>query len=422
MTQPPTPLPPPVEPEPSEPREPERGPREEPRSRPQAQVLAGRYRLDDLVGGGGMAWVFRGRDLRLDREVAIKILRPQYAQRPDFRQRFLEEARVAAQLNHPNLVTIFDVGEEGDRVFIVMEYVPGRTLASVIREQAPMPLEEALYLAVQACAGVGYLHRAGLVHGDLKPSNLLVLPDRRLKVTDFGLAGAIGVLHVKTDAQGRRFVWGSPRYLSPEHARGEPLLPASDVYALGLILYEMLTARSPYTATTQEEWLQAHVYQPPVPPRQWRPDLSPRLERVLLKALEKHPSRRFRTADHLGRVLLLFTESEETRAVPLPETGRSTPRPASPQPEPRVEQAPPSAPVAEPPPAPQAPPAASRPTPAPRSVPPAPRAPSPPSVAQAPGFDWLQVLDPLTLLLGVLAVLALAGLIPLWVWVYLLYR
>ncbi len=369
------------------------------------QTLMGRYRLQDMLGGGGMAWVYRARDLKLDRDVAVKILRPQYARRPDFRTRFLEEARLAAKLNHPNLVTIYDVGEEGDTVFMVMEYVPGHTLAWHIRHEAPMALEDALYLMVQACAGVGYVHRAGLVHGDLKPSNLLVLPDRRLKVTDFGLAGAIGVLRTEESEKGRRFVWGSPRYLSPEHARGDPILPASDVYALGLLLYEMLTGRLPYTAHSTEEWVQAHAQVAPIPPRRWRRDLPEKLERVLLKVLDKRPTRRFRTADHLGRVLLLFTEREETRAVPLPEAQKTVQVPLPESPRPTT----PSSVVSTPSPSMSEPvrPAAS---PArPLSQPP-----SPPS-------SFTTILDPLTLLLGLLAALAIAGLIPLWVWVYLLY-
>lgn len=382
------------------------------------QVLAHRYLVEELVGGGGMAWVFRGRDLRLDREVAIKILRPQFARQESFRKRFLEEARLAARLNHPNLVTIFDVGEEQDLVFMVMEFVSGENLERALRQLAPMPLEGALYLMVQACAGVGYVHRAGLVHGDLKPSNLLVLPDRRLKVTDFGLAGAIGQLRVETDAQGKRWVWGSPKYLSPEHARGEPLLPASDVYSLGLLLYQLLTGRLPYTASSPEAWLQAHLYQEPIPPRRWRPDLSPKLEKVILKALDKNPHRRFRTADHLGRVLLLFTTSEETRAVPLPEAGQGLgvyemPPEAGQSAVPSV--SPGSTPVSAAPEA-ASPPGLASNTPAPEW---------PPAQLSQPveeRFDWLEVFDPLTLTLGVLAALALAGLIPLWVWVYLLYR
>ncbi len=366
------------------------------------QTLMGRYRLQDMLGGGGMAWVYRARDLKLDRDVAVKILRPQYARRPDFRTRFLEEARLAAKLNHPNLVTIYDVGEEGDTVFMVMEYVPGHTLAWHIRHEAPMTLEDALYLMVQACAGVGYVHRAGLVHGDLKPSNLLVLPDRRLKVTDFGLAGAIGVLRTEESEKGRRFVWGSPRYLSPEHARGDPILPASDVYALGLLLYEMLTGRLPYTAHSTEEWVQAHAQVAPIPPRRWRRDLPEKLERVLLKVLDKRPTRRFRTADHLGRVLLLFTEREETRAVPLPEAQKTVQVPLPELPRPTT----PSSMVSKPSPSISE---SVRPTA------------SPVQPLSPPSSSFTTILDPLTLLLGLLAALAIAGLIPLWVWIYLLY-
>ncbi len=403
---------------------------QEPPSAGQPPLLAGRYELGEMLGSGGMAWVYKARDVRLDRDVAVKILRPQFARLPRFRERFLEEARLAAKLNHPHLVTIYDVDQEGDRVFMVMEYVPGTTLAHVIRQEAPLSLEEALHLMVQACAGVGYVHRSGLVHGDLKPSNLLVTPDRRIKVTDFGIAGAVGVLLTETTESGQQMVWGSPRYLSPEHARGEPLVPASDVYSLGLLLYEMLTGRLPYQAHTPEEWAQAHAFQQPTPPRRYRPDLPPRLEQVLLKVLSKRPGERYRTADHLGRILLLFTEREETRAVPLPEAQKTVQvqvPPAAPQ---REQGEPPRAGEETPAPRPS-PQATPTPPPAPGPAPAAPRTPSVPSPPQTTPRPWTTtprahreepLLDAFTLFLGLLAAMAVAGLIPLWVWVYLLYR
>ncbi len=378
------------------------GPSSEGKPPPQQppEVLAGRYHLRRLLGRGGMASVYLAWDQRLEREVAVKILLPQLSTDPQIRTRFLNEARLLARLNHPHLVTVYDVGEEQGFLYLVMEYVEGEPLSRIIAQEAPMPLEEALYLMVQACAGVGYVHRAGLVHGDLKPANLLVRPDRRLKVTDFGLAGAVGLPSIQTDAQGRQVIWGSPRYFSPEHARGEPLLPASDVYVLGLILYEMLTGHMPYRANSTQAWIRAHAWEPPIPLRVHRPDLPRRLEALLERVLSKRPADRFRTADQFGRVLLMFVESEETRAVPMP-----TVEPAaapSPQPAPQ--------PTATP----SAPPSA-----------PAPATPAPATTTQdLSNMDaFLAALsDPVTMLLALLTLLALAGLIPLWVWVYLLYR
>ena len=348
------------------------------------RVVAGRYRLQAVLGLGGMAEVYLAEDLKLARQVALKRLRPEYARWPDFRARFLDEARLAAQLNHPNIVTVYDVVEDDEAILIVMEYVPGRTLADVLKERPRLPLEETLHYLIQACAGLGYAHRAGLVHGDVKPQNLLIGPGQRLKVTDFGLARVYESLRRPPTGQ---VVWGSPPYLSPEHARGEPLVPASDVYALGIVLYQALTGRLPYTASTPQEWLVAHREAPPTPPRTYNPAIPARLEQILLQVLSKEPSARFRTADQFGRVLLQFTQRADTRAITMPTRQvHLTPAP------------PPGAPVRLGPH-----------LPAPTGTEPLP---SPP-----PAIPW----DATTWGLAILALLAVAGLIPLWLWVYFLY-
>ncbi len=351
------------------------------------RVIAGRYRLQALLGLGGMAEVYLAYDLKLEREVALKRLRPEYAHWPDFRARFLDEARLAAQLNHPNIVTVYDVVEDGDTILIVMEYVPGQTLAQRLKERGRLPLDEALHYLVQACAGLGYAHRAGLVHGDVKPQNLLIAPGQRVKVADFGLARVYEVVR-RSRSQG--VVWGSPPYLSPEHARGEPLLPASDVYSLGIVLYQALTGRFPFTASTPREWLIAHREAPPTPPRTYNSDIPPRLEQVILQVLAKEPRARFRTADQLGRVLLQFTRRADTRAVTMPAqrvvlTPAAAPAAARPRLGPTLPGRPPAEPVPPPP---------------------------------MPGPGW----DAGTWALALLALLAVAGLIPLWLWVYYLYN
>ncbi len=352
-----------------------------PSDRSQRQI-AGRYRVEGLLGVGGMSEVYRAYDLKLARQVALKRLRPEYARWPNFRARFLDEARLAAQLNHPNIVTVYDVLEVAGDIFIVMEYVPGHTLAARLQEHAPLPLDEALHYLVQACAGLGYAHRAGLVHGDVKPQNLLIAPGQRVKVTDFGLAR---VYEWARRARSSDVVWGSPPYLSPEHARGESLVPASDVYSLGIVLYQALTGHFPYTAHSPREWLLAHREAPPTPPRVYNPDLPPRLEQVMLQVLAKEPSARFRTADQFGRVLLTFAPRADTRKVVLPQ--QSTRLQAAPIP---------------------------------------PRSQGGPRWPDTPP-DWAdetlrQPWDLLTWTLALLALVAVAGLIPLWVWVYLLYH
>jgi serine/threonine-protein kinase len=274
---------------------------------------------------------------------------------------------------------VYDFGYAEGRLFIVMEYVPGETLRQIIDARAPLPPEEALSLMVQACAGLGYVHRLGLVHCDVKPQNFLVTPDGRLKVTDFGISRAwAGTQEAEpTDAP---VVWGSPQYFSPEQAAGKPPLPASDVYALGVVLYEMLTRRLPFLADDPQELARLHREAPPVPPRTYVPNLSPALEEVLLKVLSKEPSARYRTADQFGRVLLRLAETPSPAAKGNAAGGASSS----------------SAPTA----------AATPKVPQPHAT--RPRDPL--------AVDWL------TLALALLALLAVGGLIPLWVWVYLAYH
>ena len=263
-------------------------------------VLGGRYQVIGHIGSGGMANVFRARDLNLQRDVAVKILREDFIEDPSFQARFLQEARSAANLLHPNIVTIHDFGHDEDRYFIVMEYVDGVDLKSFIRETDHLPIEQSLDLMIQICEAVGYAHRAGLVHCDLKPQNILVSPDGRAKVTDFGISLALA--SIDPDEQ-TDVVWGSPKYFAPEQAAGTAPSPSSDVYALGIILYEMLTGKLPFHADSSERLAELHQTLPPPSPRSLNPEISPTLESILLKVLSKEPAARYRTADQLGRVL-----------------------------------------------------------------------------------------------------------------------
>ncbi len=348
-------------------------------------LLNNRYQLEDQLGSGGMAVVYKARDLMLERTVAIKVLRKDFSQNPAFRERFRQEAKAAANLSHPNIVTVHDFGIDEGRIFIVMEYLPGMTLKEYIEKRGRISMETSISLIVQACAGVGYAHRAGLVHCDVKPQNMLVTPDRRLKVTDFGIARALASIHPDERSQ---IVWGSPQYFSPEQASGRSPSPASDVYSLGIVLYEMLTGKLPFDAQTGAEFARMHRDAPPRPPNELRPTISENLNRIIVKVLSKEPSARYRTADQLGRVLITFSKEKA-----------SAPRAA----------ASPSQPVKTPPPSQQPPPVAQA---VPRPTYP-PRIATPARKKDPLDIDWL------TAMLGVFALIMVGGLVPFWVWVYL---
>lgn len=350
----------------------------------EGRLLLDRYQLLEHFGSGGMADLFRARDLMLDRYVAIKILRADSTKNPEFEGQFRNEARAAANLSHPNIVTVYDFGIDDGQLFIVMELVPGTDLKSLLRKRGRFTVEEGIPLMVQACAGIGYAHRAGLVHCDVKPHNMLVTPDQRLKVTDFGIARALATIN---PGERSDVVWGSPQYFSPEQATGHAPSPASDVYSLGVVLYEILTGTLPFTGSTADELARLHIEANPIPPSEYIPDIPEALEEIILKVLSKEPSVRYRTADQLGRVLMKFgTQRDQpaTSALSLtPETA-----PAS-----IWEEEPPAPP------------------------PPATATSQTQEMAAEPlDIDWVSVG------LGLLALLAVGGLIPFWMWVYFTYH
>ena len=272
-------------------------------------VLGNRYRLIHQVGKGGMALVYEAYDLMLERPVAIKLLKQDFSENADFRDRFRQEAKSAANLSHPNIVTVHDFGIDDAGLYIVMEFVKGTDLKSCIREKGVFSVEEGIPLILQACAALGYAHRAGIIHCDVKPQNMLVTHDNRLKITDFGIARALSTI----DPQERLdVVWGSPQYLSPEQALGTAPTSASDVYSLGVVIYEMFTGRLPFETDDIEELASLRSSTDPMPPRLINPDISPALEKIVLKVLSKEPAQRYRTADQLGRVLLTFGRQPDT--------------------------------------------------------------------------------------------------------------
>lgn len=369
-------------------------------------LLNDRYQLLERLGSGGMADVYRARDLMLDRYVAIKVLRKDFSTNAEFQNQFRLEARSAANLSHPNIVTVHDFGFADNLLYIVMEYIHGKDMKQLIRERGRFSVQDGIPLLVQACAGIGYAHRAGLVHCDVKPHNMLVANDGRLKVTDFGIARALATIATseRTDV-----VWGSPLYFAPEQAAGEPPSPASDVYSLGVVMYELLSGTPPFTASTADELARLHISARPIPIREYIPDIPTALEEIITKVLSKEPAARYRTADQLGRVLLKFgTLPNEPQPVPAPVSppvitlkpevaerltgqGGSQPSPQRPAPQ----QTPPPLTTAQDAPEP---------------------ATSTETDATLEEIDWVSVG------LGLLAVLAVGGLIPFWLIIYLTYN
>ena len=206
-------------------------------------TLGGRYRLVELLGQGGMATIYRARDAQLDRDVAVKLMRPEYGEDPDFLARFRDEARAAASLNHPNIVSVFDFGEGESGPYLVMELLEGEDLASIIRGNGPLAPRQAARVSAEAAKALQAAHVRGIVHRDVKPSNILVGRDGRIKVADFGIARAINEAQVTVPG----VAMGSVHYFSPEQARGEPATVASDIYALGIVLFESLTGQRPFS-------------------------------------------------------------------------------------------------------------------------------------------------------------------------------
>lgn len=277
------------------------------------KVLGNRYQIVEQLGGGGMALVYRAKCTLLNRDVTIKVLRPEFASDQDFVNRFQREAQAVASLSHPNIVSLYDVGKEEGIQYIVMEYIEGSNLKETIRERGPLPIEEALHFAKQICDALAHAHENNIIHRDIKPHNILITKTGRAKVTDFGIARAVTSSTVTSTGT----IVGSVHYISPEQARGETTGTRSDLYSLGVILYEMVTGKVPFEGESPISIALKHIQEQPVPPSKLNPNVSLELEKLILRAMEKNPIHRYQNAREMGmdlKTVLYGKISEETNS------------------------------------------------------------------------------------------------------------
>jgi serine/threonine-protein kinase len=283
-------------------------------------VLLDRYEVGRLLGAGGMAEVFEGRDRLLARRVAIKVLQAQFARDPSFLIRFKREAQAAASLSHPNIVGVYDTGTEDGTHFIVMEYVEGRTLKDVIRAEGPLYPERAAEVCADVCSALIAAHARGLIHRDIKPGNVMLTPEGKVKVMDFGIARATTSETITQTAA----VVGTAQYISPEQAQGQTVDYRSDLYSTGCCLYEMLTGTVPFTGATPVAIAYRHVREDPTPPRMLNPDVPAPLEAITLKAMSKLPDNRYQTAAEMHDDLERFRNGQPVHATPLMDAAAAT--------------------------------------------------------------------------------------------------
>lgn len=291
-------------------------------------VLSDRYRLDERIATGGMGSVYEATDERLERKVAVKLLKDGLSEDPRFIERFRREARSAGALSHPNVAAVYDFGTDEDRHYMVMELAQGRDLARVLREEAPLEPERAANIGAQIATALEHAHASGLVHRDIKPPNVIVAKDDTVKVTDFGIARAAGDATLTATGS----VLGSAHYISPEQAGGAQIGPSTDIYSLGIVLYEMVTGTVPFTGDSMISVAMRHVSDEVPPPSKLRADLPPEMDRVVARSTAKNPSGRYRSAAEMAAELLAIsspstsvmgapagtTERIETTVWPIP--------------------------------------------------------------------------------------------------------
>ncbi len=274
-------------------------------------ILGGRYELIEIIGEGGMSTVYKARDKILDRIVAVKILKDEFAKDRGFVERFKTEALSAARISHPNIVNIFDVGMQDDVHYIVMEFVEGHTLKQVIQQEAPLSIEKAIDIAIMVCDGVHHAHEKGIIHRDIKPHNILITEQGIVKVADFGIAQAVSA---GTITYGNNIL-GSVHYFSPEQARGEIINRTTDIYSIGCILYEMVTGQVPFHADSPITIALKHINEEPVSPRSKNPEVSEALEAIIYKAMAKSPAQRYQNAQEMRNALLKVQQPKGGAAI-----------------------------------------------------------------------------------------------------------
>ena len=284
-------------------------------------ILINRYMLEKTIGSGGMAVVYLAQDLLLERKVAVKVLRKDFSQNKEFQNNFKAEAKAIAKLSHHNIVVVHDFGFDAGRLFIVMEFVEGTDLKTMINNQSIFHTNEAIQLISQACEGLGYAHNNGIVHCDIKPHNFIISKQGLLKITDFGIARALET--IQPDEQ-HESVWGSPQYFSPEQSAGKAPSPASDVYSLGVILFEMVSGQLPFISEDANELAQMHRSKKPPIPQNINQNISNELNKLILRSLEKDPKQRFLNAHELGRELNILPENKEPiKKIEIPDNSFS---------------------------------------------------------------------------------------------------
>jgi eukaryotic-like serine/threonine-protein kinase len=281
--------------------------------------LGGRYEIGPVLGYGGMAEVLRGRDLRLGRDVAVKILRPDLARDPSFQARFRREAQSAAALNHPAIVAVYDTGEDAQNgittPYIVMEYVEGRTLREVLQIEGGVMPSRALEIVAGVCSALQYSHAAGIIHRDIKPANVMLTPSGQIKVMDFGIARAMA--SASSTMTQTAAVIGTAQYLSPEQARGEVVDARSDIYSTGCLLYELLTGRPPFIGDSPVSVAYQHVREDADPPSVLEPDIEPSVDAIVMKALAKNPANRYQTAAEMQADITRALAGRPVLATPV---------------------------------------------------------------------------------------------------------
>jgi eukaryotic-like serine/threonine-protein kinase len=292
-------------------------------------VIAGRYELVELIGRGGMSSVWKAHDRLLDRTIAIKLLHEQFTQDEEYVERFRREARSVAQLSHPNIVTVIDRGEDEGRQYIVFEYVEGENLKQLIERSGPLPVRDALLLTLQMARALGFAHERGLIHRDVKPQNVLLNEDGQPKMTDFGIARSVDVEGVTVTGT----VLGTSEYIAPEQARGQRVDALTDVYSLGVLLYELLAGRVPFQGENFVAIALRHVNEPAPSVLELRPDCPPRVGLAVERAMAKRPEQRFGSMNELCAELEaclyeLDSSSEEATMIARPPAAPPRPRPA----------------------------------------------------------------------------------------------